>query len=366
MINLAMKQQESMTVKSISKATILIVDDEESVRTMLKRMLEREGYACETAEDAEKAILNLLSHKIDLVISDVRMPGKSGIQLMEEIKQNRPEIATLIMTGLGDKQIADAAISAGSSGYLYKPFQKIQVLASVSHALKARVLDLQNRFEMENLEGVITEKDRGLNAADAKLKKTLESIVKAMSLAIESRDPYTAGHQQRVAKVAAAIAAEMGYSEDQIQNLKMACLIHDIGKISVPAEILCKPGKLSEAEYNIIKDHPRIGYNILKEIEFSYPLADIIHQHHERLDGSGYPFGLKDSQIHLDAKILAVADVVEAMISHRPYRPALGIRIAMDEIISKKGRLYDPEIVDACQKVIEIGDLKLLYELSHD
>jgi putative two-component system response regulator len=359
MNNLAIKEDIKLAGAVPGKANILIVDDEESVRIMLKRMLEREGYSCETAEDAQNASLILLTHKADLVISDVQMPGKSGIQLLDEIKQKRPEIATLIMTGLGDKQIVDVAISKGSSGYLYKPFQKNQVLANVSHALRCRSMELQNQFEVENLEEIITEQTQSLDQANLKLKKILESIVKAMSMAIESRDPYTAGHQQRVAKVAAAIASEMGYSEEQIQNLRMACLIHDIGKISVPAEILCKPGKLTDAEFNIIKDHPRIGYNILKEIEFSYPLAEIIHQHHERLDGSGYPLGLKGDQIHQDAKILAVADVVEAMISHRPYRPALDIEYAMDEIILKKGRLYDPESVDACLKIIKNGDYKI-------
>jgi putative nucleotidyltransferase with HDIG domain len=348
MQNVAIKDEAQMMEGPLKKASILIVDDEESVSAMLKRMLEREGYACQTADDAAKASLLLITHPFDLVISDVNMPGKSGIQFLEEIKQKRPEIAILIMTGLGDKKIADAAISMGANGYLQKPFQKTQVLATVSHAIRQRAIEMQNQFERENLEETICERTQSLDLANQKLKNILDGIIKAMSLAIESRDPYTAGHQQRVAHLASAMASEMDFSEERVQNLRMACLIHDIGKIAVPAEILSKPCKLSDAEFTIIKDHPRIGYQILKEIAFSYPLAEIIYQHHERMDGSGYPLGLRGDQIHQDAKILAVADVVEAIISHRPYRPALGIDMAMDEIRMKKGRLYDPEAVDAC------------------
>lgn len=360
MNNLALDAIVPMESGNINKATILIVDDEESVRKFLKRLLEKEGYICATAEDAEKAICFLLANRIDLVISDVQMPGKSGLQLLEEIKQHQPEVATLIMTGLGDKQIADAAIEKGSCGYLYKPFQKTQVLANVSHALRCRAIDLQNRFEMENFELIIDEKNQSLTQANLKVKNILESIIKAISMAIESRDPYTAGHQQRVAKLVAAIASDMGFSDEHIQYLKMAGIVHDIGKISVPAEILCKPAKLTDAEMNIIKDHPRIGYNILKEIEFPYPLAEIIYQHHERLDGSGYPNGLTKEHIHEDAKILAVADVVEAMISHRPYRPALGIEFAMDELKQHAGRFYDPKAVDVCCRLFEKDGLKLV------
>ncbi len=350
MNNLAIQSEE---IKSTAKAHILIVDDEEPVRTLLKRILEREGYACETAEDAQKAAALMLIHKFNLVISDVKMPGKSGIQFLEEIKTKRPEVATLIMTGLGDKQIADAAIEKGSYGFLHKPFQKTQVLATVAHALKCRSMDLQNQFEVENLEAIIKDQEQCLDQANIKLKNILQSIIKAMSMAIESRDPYTAGHQQRVANLAAAIASEMGYAEEDIQNLKMACLIHDIGKISVPAEILCKPGKLSAAEFNIIKDHARIGYTILKEIEFPYPLAQVIYQHHERMDGSGYPQGLKGDEIHPHAKILAVADVVEAMISHRPYRPGIEMDLVLEEIQLEKGQLYDPKVVDVCVRIIK-------------
>lgn len=187
--------------------------------------------------------------------------------------------------------------------------------------------------------------------AKQKLQKTLEETIYALASAIEMRDPYTAGHQKRVTKLACAIAKEMGLSKEQIEGIRMAGLIHDIGKISIPSEILTKPGKLNDLEYSLIKTHPQAGYNILKGIEFPWPVAQIVLQHHERMDGSGYPQGLCGKDILLEARILAVADVVEAMSSHRPYRPAYGIDKALEEISKNKGILYDPEVVNACLRL---------------
>jgi PAS domain S-box-containing protein/putative nucleotidyltransferase with HDIG domain len=183
------------------------------------------------------------------------------------------------------------------------------------------------------------------------LEKTLIATVNALASAAESRDPYTAGHQRRVTVLACAIATEMGLPEEQFAGLRLAGLIHDIGKINIPVQILNKPGRISEIEFSIIKTHSQTGYNIVKDIEFPWPVARIILQHHERLDGSGYPVGLKAGEIVGEARILAVADVLEAMASHRPYRPALGIDAALTEIVQAKGVLYDPEVVDICQRL---------------
>ena len=176
-------------------------------------------------------------------------------------------------------------------------------------------------------------------------------IVQAMSLTVEARDPYTAGHQRRVADLARAIATEMGLLEDQVDGIRMAGLIHDLGKMSVPGEILNRPGLLNELEFKMIKFHVQIGYDILKGIDFPWPVARIALAHHERIDGSGYPNRLKGEEILLEARILAVADVVEAMSSHRPYRAALGIDKALNEISKNRSILYDPEAADACLRV---------------
>jgi putative nucleotidyltransferase with HDIG domain/PAS domain S-box-containing protein len=215
------------------------------------------------------------------------------------------------------------------------------------------------------LEGFVTDiTDRKL-AEDAlkksheELHKSLEETVKSLASTTEKRDPYTAGHQQRVDRLACAIARELGLPEEQIEGLHVAAILHDIGKISVPSAFLAKPTKLTSQEKEIIKCHTEVGCEILKSIPFPWPVAEIIRQHHELLDGSGYPRGLSKKEILLEAKILTVADVVEAMSSHRPYRPSLGLEMALEEIRSGKGTRYDPQIVDACLRLIIKKNFKL-------
>ena len=192
------------------------------------------------------------------------------------------------------------------------------------------------------------ERERSLE----RLRETLEQTVYALAAAVEMRDPYTAGHQRRVADLATAIAKEMNLPEDRSRGVRMAGLVHDVGKIHIPAEILSKPTRLTEVEWSMIKAHPQAGYDILKDIEFPWPVARIVLQHHERVNGSGYPQGLSDKEILLEARILGVADVVEAMASHRPYRPAHAVEEALGEIRENRGILYDPQAVDACLEVI--------------
>jgi len=190
------------------------------------------------------------------------------------------------------------------------------------------------------------------------LQKAMEGTINIIVKIVETRDPYTAGHQQKVSQLSTAIAKELNLSPDKIEGIRIASLIHDIGKISIPAEILSKPTKLTDIEFSLIKEHSQIGYNILKSIDFPFPAAQIVLQHHERLNGSGYPGGLKGDGILLEAKIICVADVVEAMSSHRPYRPALGIDKALEEITQNKGILYDPEVVDICLKLFKEKEFK--------
>ena len=212
--------------------------------------------------------------------------------------------------------------------------------------------DTQGRFAgmVEKISDarVLDEVQHRLHSSQERMRKTMGAIIQAMSLTIEKRDPYTAGHQRRVTKLCRAIATELGFSWGRIQGLRMAAAIHDLGKIMVPAAILSKSGPMSEHEMAIIRMHPDTGYEILKGIQFPWPLAEIIHQHHERMDGSGYPRGLSGDEILLEARILAVADVVESMTFYRPYRPSLGLEQAIDELQSKKGVLYDTRVVDAC------------------
>jgi PAS domain S-box-containing protein len=207
--------------------------------------------------------------------------------------------------------------------------------------LRGAVIDITERKQAEEM----------LLKTAERLRRSLAGTVQAMSMAVEARDPYTAGHQRRSADLARTIAAEMGFDEDRTDFVRIATTIHDLGKISVPAEILSKPTRLRDLEYELIKSHSQAGYEILRDIDFPWPVADVILQHHERMDGSGYPQGLKGDAILLEARIMAVADVVEAIASHRPYRPALGIDAALEEISKNRGILYDPDVTDACLKL---------------
>lgn len=207
----------------------------------------------------------------------------------------------------------------------------------------AQLLDITDRKKAEELN-----KEMMKN-----LRKALDGTINVIALTVEARDPFTSGHQRRVADLARAIATEMGLPRDSIEAIRSAAIIHDLGKIHVPADILNKPSSLTEIEFNFIKVHPEVAYNILKDIEFPWPVAEIIYEHHERWNGSGYPRGLSDQNILLEARILGVADVVEAMASHRPYRPPLGIEKALEELVANSGRLYDPEVVEACLRVFK-------------
>lgn len=213
--------------------------------------------------------------------------------------------------------------------------------------------------------GVLALRDREAYFREREVqRRSLVGMVRAVAHAIEMRDPYTTGHQERVAELAAAIAREMGLEESRVEGVRLGALVHDIGKIGVPAEILSRPGRLSDMEFEMIKGHPEAGWRVLAEIEFPWPMADMVYQHHERLDGSGYPEGVAGSGIILEARILAVADVVEAMASHRPYRPAVGIDAALDEIADGRGGRYDPDVADACLGLFREGRFSFASEGS--
>jgi len=191
-----------------------------------------------------------------------------------------------------------------------------------------------------------------------KIEKVIEGTANIITRVVELRDPYSAGHQQRVSKLATAIAREMKLSQDKIEGTRVASLVHDIGKVNLPTEIISKPNKLVEVEFNLIKNYPRVGYDILKKVDFPWPIAEIVLQHQEKIDGLGYPRGLKGDEICIEAKILGVANVVEAMSSYKSYRPALSIDEALAEISKNKNILFDPEVVDVCLKLFKEKEFK--------
>jgi len=224
--------------------------------------------------------------------------------------------------------------------------------------LEELALDLSFGVESIGVRAKRDEAEGELRTSYVRLEHMMRDMVGAMGRIVEARDPYTQGHERRVAELAQALAAEMGMDDDSIAMVQMTSLLHDIGKLAVPAEILTKAGTLSDSEFEMIKDHSRQGYEILKEITFPWPIADIVLQHHERMDGSGYPSGLKGDQILLPARIIAVADVVEAMASHRPYRPIIGLGQALQALREGTG-MFDPDVVAACERLYAKGEIRL-------
>lgn len=486
---------------------ILVVDDEVQFLTFLQLLLTNAGFVCDVAADAFTALRMISWERYDLVISDIGMSGKDGLELMSEAIKRFPSLKFIVMTGNVAQHTFSEIISAGATDFITKPFgigdlkakmQRVQreqrMLNQLSEANRALtrevaintsiaelsrglisalpVVDvarlvmkhavsltgspfgyvsyidrdsgaqvcatcirdgegesgaeaaqcdcresfvfpqriLQNRkpivanaatdspdllrddeapvslkrflavpavvhdrllgqVVLGNAENEYTPSDleivqrladiyaltiernwaeEELSQTCGRLKRTVEETVNALGSALEMRDPYTAGHQRRVATLACAIAQRLGFSEMTIDAVRMAGLVHDIGKIAVPSEILSKPTGLTELETCFIKRHSVAGYDILKEVEFPWPIALIVLQHHERLDGSGYPYGVAGDSILVEARVLAVADVAEAMSSHRQYRAALGLPKALDEITENRGKLYDPAAVDAC------------------
>lgn len=338
---------------------VLVIDDEKCIRTSLRAFLANAGYAAQVAEDAVVAQALLAQGAYDVVVSDIVLPGESGVVVLQRIRAMASDIQVIMITGEPTVETAAAAVRAGACDYLIKPVDKRALLRAVATAAQMKaILDEKRRLQEQNRKYQATLEQLVARRTE-ELRLVLDGFIRAMAVMVESRDPYTAGHQHRVAELARQIARETGLSEEGISAVYFAGMIHDLGKISVPAEILSSPSKLSKAAMDIIREHPTTAFEILKGIAFPWPIAEIVRQHHERLDGSGYPRGLSGAAIRTEARIIAVADVVEAMASHRPYRPALGIDPALAEIVAQRGTLYDAAVVDACVRLFREQGFKL-------
>lgn len=353
---------------------ILIVDDKEENLYLLETLLKKSGYQVVAARDGVEALNRLKEEPIDMIVSDILMPRMDGFQLCRECKKDDSlkKIPFVFYTATyTDKKDEDFVLSLGAEKFIVKPVEPEVFLKILEEVIEERrkgalvapkepIKEEEIYFAEYNKRLIkkLEKKVLDLEKSEKRLQKTMEDIIYTIGKIAETRDPYTAGHQKNVSQIATFIAQEMKLPQDKIEGVRIASLVHDVGKISVPAEILNKPTKLSEIEYSLIKDHSQVGYDILKSIEFPWPIAQIVLQHHERLNGSGYPQGLKGEDILLEARIIGVADVVEAMSSHRPYRPARGIDKALEEISKNKGILYDPEIVDVCIRLFKEGRFK--------
>ena len=320
----------------MKKRQILIVEDERIVADDIKMRLQKLGYAVPgIVFSGEEAVKKAGDIRPDLVLMDIVLEGEMDGTKVASIIRSRFNIPVVYLTAYSDEKTLERAKITEPFGYIIKPYDD-----------KCLYTTIEIAFYKRKMENRVKEREE-------RLRKNLEETVNALSLAVEMRDPFTAGHQRRVTNLACTIAEEIGLPEEQLDGLRLAGPVHDVGKIQVPAEILVKPHHLSETEFFMIKMHPQIGYDILKSIKFSAPVGQIILQHHERIDGSGYPAGLSGDEILLEARILGVADVVEAMSSPRPHRGAFDINTALEETSKYKGSLYDPEIVDTCLKLFK-------------
>ncbi len=333
---------------------ILAVDDTPASLRLLTDILNGEGYQVRSAINGELALRAAQTQPPQLILLDVSMPGMDGFEVCKRLKQvpRLRDVPVIFVSALSDMQDKLNGFDIGGVDYVTKPFQRDELLARVRTHLE--LYHLQH-----HLEEMVEERSRRLLESETRLKNNMLETVTAVAAMVELRDPYTAGHQRRVAQVAEAIAREMGLSDEHIEGLHLAAVVHDLGKINVPSEILSKPGHLTDVEFALIKQHPDFGYEILKGIDFPWPIADIVRQHHERLDGTGYPQGLKGDAIIQEARILAVADVIEAMASHRPYRPGFGTDVALREIEQQRGSKFDTEVVDATLRLFREKNYQL-------
>ncbi len=313
---------------------ILIVEDEQGIRQLLQQKLSDEGYRCQEASSADQALDKLRSNPAELVILDIKMLGKSGAELLPEIKASYSDTAVIMATAVTDTHIAVQCMKQGAYDYLTKPFNLDEVVLSIDRALEKRRLELENKDYHLYLE-------QKVKAQAGKIRTSFLNTIAALALALEAKDKYTSGHSQRVAEISVSIAKELDMPRDIIERIRLAGIIHDIGKIGVRESILNKSARLTDEEFHQIQNHCENGEHILAPI-VDKQILKVVRHHHERYDGTGYPDGLCGGQIPLGAKILAVADAYDAMTSERPYRKALSVESACAEVERGKSIQFDP------------------------
>ncbi|MBD3867794.1 MAG: response regulator [Acidobacteria bacterium] len=350
---------------------ILIVDDEVSVREILADGLKVYGFETVTAGGAAAALKLFHAGSFDLVLSDIEMPEMTGIQLLKELKAGDREIDVVMVTGVIDTDTAVNAIRDGASDYVTKPFNLEEVRIVVQRTLEKRRLIRENRAYQQGLEQLVQERTAALRETTdeverlyVELQESYESTLQAMVTALDFRDNETQGHSLRVVEYTIRISRSMGIVEPELGWIRRGALLHDVGKIGVPDAILRKPGKLDDDEWLEMRKHPEHGYQMLRHIRFLAPALDIVLCHQERFDGSGYPRGLKEGDIPLGARIFAVVDCFDAMTSNRPYRAALPIEKASDEIRRYSGSQFDPTVAAAFLEV-PVGVWKQIREDVH-
>lgn len=335
----------------MAKTKILIVDDEEAIREVVSAQLEIVGYECASECNGRLAQEYLEKHAVDVVLSDMSMPEMDGLALVDWLRKAEPDIPVIMVTAVQDISKALEAIRHGAYDYILKPYEKDQLYLSVGRALEHRRLMLENRNYQRNLEKLVEVRTAELQGALEQLERSYDDTLEALGGALDLKDAETEGHCKRVTAFTIAIAKSMGVEPAQLPQIARAAFLHDIGKMGIPDHILRKPGPLTPEERNIMHTHCQKGYDMVKRIPFLQEAAEIVLSHQEYYDGTGYPRGLRGEEIPLGARIFAVADALDAMISDRVYRKALSIKHAQEEIQRCSGTQFDPLVVEVFLKM---------------
>ncbi|HEY9282705.1 MAG TPA: HD domain-containing phosphohydrolase [Pyrinomonadaceae bacterium] len=329
---------------------VMIVDDEAVVTRLLQDFLSGE-YDCSVASSAEEALSLLDGPQFGLVLSDISMPGMTGLQMIPRVLERSPDAAVIMVTGVQTVESAAEAMRAGAFDYIAKPFDLVQVEIAVRRGIEHHRLRAAKRRYENHLEELVEQRTLELDRALCSLENAYRSTLRALTAALEKRDSETSGHSERVVRFSLRLGRELGLDKEQMTALEFGSLLHDIGKIGVPDAILRKPARLTEDEWREMRRHPRHGQQILNGIEFLEGAARVVAQHHEWWDGTGYPAGLRGEEIDLNARIFAVVDAFDAITSDRVYRRGKPYEIAVAELEEWSGRQFDPGVVEAFGRV---------------
>ncbi len=336
---------------------VLIVDDDESVRDVISVLLREEGYQCAVASGADMALDLAEQEDTPLVISDMKMPGKDGLWLLEAFRDKHPDTSVIMLTGYGDTEQAVDCLRRGAVDYLLKPPKLTDLIRSIERALAKRRVELARKRYQKKLERKVRDRTTELRNALKDVSTTYQNTLLALVTALDAREHETSDHSQRVVEYTVAIANVMGITGPELDEIGRGALLHDIGKIGVPDAVLLKPGKLTPEEWVEMRKHPDIGFSMIAPIPFLSIPSQIVLSHQERWDGRGYPRGLKAEEIHIGARIFAVADTLDAMTSDRPYRKGTTFANAIEEIKRCGGTQFDPDVVKA---FLALGEANLM------
>jgi len=337
--------------------TILIAEDDADLSESLSETLEREGYNCFSFTDPRDALSAAQEEEIDLLLTDLKMPHIDGIELARQVKSRQPDVRVIVITGFSTMKTVIDGLRIGIDSYILKPFRTEEIIFNVGDALERLRLIRENRLYRAGLESLVVEQTRELSDRCNKLRRSQFESIFAIGNIIEARDAYTRGHTERVTYFAVALAERCGWPEERIRDLSVGSPLHDIGKIGVPDSVLKKEGPLDFHEMEMMKQHPEIGYQMVRGSDFASTSVGCIIFHHERFDGGGYPFGLRGADIPQEGRLMAICDAFDAMTSDRVYRPAMPVDKAISVLRECAGTHFDPEMTDAFLEQIESGKL---------